>query len=83
VKVNRFLLSSFPIAAFTFSYLPPTITRLPTYHNRSTCLKSKTVDVESVITMRKINKEIDDTGFEVIEALPKNRYTISMSWEVN
>ena len=44
MKVKRFTLTDFSMKTFTFSYLPLTVTRLPTYHNRSTCLKSKTTE---------------------------------------
>ena len=80
MKVKPFILTNLTINRFTFRYLPLTITGLPTYHNRSTCLKSKTSEGKSGIKME-TNKEELENG-EAVEALPKNRYTLSMIWEV-
>lgn len=46
MKVKRFILSSFTVDVFTFGYLSVTVTGLPTYHNRSSCVISKVPDVK-------------------------------------
>ena len=78
---------------FTFTYLPVTITglpsymgRLPTYYNRSSYAITKMTDVSSGIKME-TNKENEwnpDKRFQQNgETSPKNGYTVSMTWEVN
>jgi hypothetical protein len=47
-----FIFTVFSMKVFTFSYLPLTLTGLPTYHNRSTYVISKKGKVESGIKMK-------------------------------
>ena len=53
---KAFLLHIFSLKLFTFSYLLLTVTGLPTYYNRSTGLKSKTVEKGLGIKMFEQNK---------------------------
>ena len=88
MKVNHFDFTAFPMKMLTFSYLPVTITGLPTYYNRSTGLNSKITDVEPGTEMKETNKEKLGNGETakqqdgMFEASPKNGYIISMAWEV-
>ena len=57
MKVKRLLFTGFSMKTFTFSYLPVTITGLPTYYNWSSYIISKKGEVGSGIKMFKPKTE--------------------------